>query len=90
MRFSDPLTMGTTEVVMTKKTSTFDRIDFAKALNDGIKEELLSYPELMGDPERFSLPGEYVAAVRARPVKRVRLSAEEFIDLSRKRDHSHR
>jgi len=68
----------------------FDRIDFAKTLNDGIKEELAKFPEVMSDPERLRLPGGDVALGRSRRVERVRLSVEEFIEVSRKSDHSHR
>ncbi len=89
-RLLDPITMGVTEVVMPNKKSDFDEIDFVKALSDGIKNELARFPELMGDPERFRRPGEYVAPVRTRPVEIVSLSVEEFIELSRNRGHGHR
>ena len=73
---------------MPKKTSDFPEIDFAKALNDGIKKELAKFPELMAHPERFRLPGEYVTPMRTRQVEIVSLSVEEFIELSRHRDRS--
>ncbi len=82
--------MGATEGVMPKQTSDFPEIDFAKALNDGIKNEFARFPELMGDPGRFRLPGEYVAPVRTRPVEIVSLSVDEFIEQSRKTDRSQR
>jgi len=82
--------MGATEIVMPNKTPNFDEIDFARTLNEEIKKELARFPELMGDPERFRLRGEYVAPVRTRPLELVSLSVEEFIEQSRKRDRSQR